>query len=79
MFLRMIFRKIGIKENMLLLASIYGGLYAVLTFLFFWLAGLYLKQYYFTRYLLISLLVGVVMTVLYFVKWEFLKLKIKKS
>ncbi len=79
MFLQLIFRKLGIRENNLVLAIVYGCLYAVFTFLILWLSSLYLKQFFLLRYLLVSLLVGVVMGVLYVLKWEFLKLKKRKA
>lgn len=75
MFLQLIFRKLGIRENKLVLAIVYGCLYAVFTFLILWLSSLYLKQFFLLGYLLVSLLVGSVMGVLYLLKWEFLKLK----
>lgn len=79
MFLQLIFRKLGIRENKFVLAIVYGCIYAVFTFLIFWLASLYLKQFFFLRYLIVSLMIGVVMCVVYLLKWEFLKLKNGKS
>ena len=77
MFLRLIFKKIGIKENKFFLAFVYGGFYSVFTFLIFWLAGLYLKNFNFTRYLVVSIIVGVVMFIFYLIKWEYFEFKLK--
>ena len=79
MFLQLIFRKLGIKENKYVLAVVYGCIYAVFTFLIFLFSGLFLKSFYLTRYLLVSIFVGLVMFVVYLIKWEFISLKKIKS
>lgn len=79
MFLRLIFRKQGIKENKIILAIVYGGLYAAFTFLIFLFSSIIIKRFYLTRYLLVSIFVGIGMFIVYLIKWEFISLKKIKS
>jgi len=75
MFLRLIFRKLGIRENKFFLALVYGAFYSIFTFIIFLFSGFYLKKFFFTRYVLVSLFVGVLMFILYLIKWELFSLK----
>ena len=75
MFLRLIFKKLGLKENKYVLAFVYGCLYFVLVFSVFQVADLILKKGTFTRDLLISFFIGVVMAIIYLIKWEVFKSK----
>lgn len=75
MFLRIIFKKLGVKENKYFFASVYGTFYFLLILLIFTLAGIYLNNLNFVRTFLISLVLGIVMLVVYLVKWEIFKFR----
>lgn len=75
MFLKLIFRKLGVKENKYFLALIYGMLYFVFILLLLTLSSIYLKKLNLTRDFFISLILGVVMSIVYLIKWEIFKFR----
>jgi hypothetical protein len=77
MFLRIIFRKLELKENKYLLAIVYGIIYFIIVFFIFLFAGVILKKTSIFQNLLISISIGIIMAVVYLIKWEFFKINIK--
>jgi hypothetical protein len=73
MFLKIIFRRVGLKENKYLMALIYGGIYLLLMFLILLFANAVLNTVPLGRNILVSVSVGAIMTVVYLVKWELFK------
>ncbi len=70
MFIRMLFRRLGLKQNKYLMALVYGALYA----LFFFLLLLALSHNFTTTIVLYSFFVGVAMFVVYLIKTELFRM-----
>lgn len=75
MFLRLIFKRLGFKENKYILASAYGVFYFGLVLLVLTFAGIYLKNLILARIFFISLILGIIMFFVYLVKWEIFKFR----
>ncbi len=73
MFLKLIYKRFGVKENRFVMMLIYGAVYAVLFFIVFSLSSLALHRFSLTDSALISLGVLVIMCVVYLIKLEVFK------
>lgn len=70
MFMQIIFKKLGIKQNKWLLAFSYGGIYSALFMAILSLSSLYLKKKVTFFILLMGLFVWLMMAIVYFIKSE---------
>lgn len=77
MLLKRIFGKFKFKETKWIEASLYGFIYSILALIIFVSAAFTLKKYYWKRDLLISLFIGIMMFVLYVIKLEVFKFRVK--
>jgi hypothetical protein len=75
MFVRLVFRRFGIRENKYLMAMAYGLAYAILFFLALYISMIYLRRANFMMAFLLSLFVGMLMFVVYLIKEEVFKFK----
>ena len=73
MFLHLIFRKLGLKENKYLMAGIYGAFYSVISFILLFFSLFYLRRLNLGHVFLFSLFSGIVMFIVYLIRWEVIK------
>jgi hypothetical protein len=73
MFLHLIFKKFSIKEDKYLMAGIYGLIYFIFSFLLLFFSLLYLKKQNLGYTFAISLFAGMVMFIVYLIRWEVIK------
>ena len=73
MFIRLLFNKIGLKENMYLMATIYGLIYSLVFFIVLTLAQVYLNNLKVQRNIIYSVIIGILMFGVYLIKWDFIK------
>jgi len=71
MFLKMIFKKIGLKENKMVMAGTYGFIYALLFFIVIFLSQIYLGKVRIKTNISFSAFIFVMMFIIYLIKWEF--------
>lgn len=71
MFLHIIFKKFKLKENKYLMALIYALIYSVFLFIMLLLAQLYLERLDIKTNFIYSIVLGIIMFVVYLIKWEF--------
>lgn len=78
MFLKIIFKKLKIKESKWLEALIYGITYFFITLIIFVFAAIVLKKSSWSRDLIVSGIIGIAMFVTYLIKTEIYQLYRKK-
>jgi len=77
MFLRILFKKLGLKEDKWAMAIFYGLGYMAFFLLLITVLELYLRRFNLIRNLLISGMVGLILSGMYLIKWKLFYGKIK--
>ncbi len=73
MFIRLLFKKLNIKENKYIMAVTYGLIYSIVFFIVLTLAQVFLNNLDVQRNLIYSVVIGVLMFGVYLIKWNFIK------
>ena len=79
MFIKIVFKKFGLKENKYVMGLTYSIIYMVFFYGVLSLSQLYLKNYNFKKNMINTLIIGVVMYLVYLIKWEIINSKIFKT
>jgi len=73
MFIRLLFKKLNIKEYKYIMAVTYGLIYSIVFFIVLTLAQVFLNNLDVQRNLIYSVVIGVLMFGVYLIKWNFIK------
>ena len=79
MFIKIVFKKFGLKENKYVMGLMYSIIYMIFFYGVLSLSQLYLKNYNFKKNMINTLIIGVVMYLVYLIKWEIINSKIFKT
>ena len=75
MFLQILFKKLGLKQNKYVMALIYGLIYSIITFFLFLFSTFFITKFNLFRYFTVSLIIGLFMFGIYLFKWELFDFK----
>lgn len=78
MFVRLIFKRLGLKDNIWLQAIFYGAVYGILVFLLLLAADLFLRKNNLVRNFVYSLVIFLAMAAVYLIKSEVFRIQSKK-
>lgn len=70
MFIKIMFKRFGLKENKYFMAFIYGLIYGSIALIVFLISSLFIRNPPLFLYFLGSVFITVMMFIVYLVKWE---------
>ena len=70
MFLKLLFKRLKLKENKYFMAVLYGLIYGIVIFFLLLASSLYLGRLDLMKTVSVSIAVWAVMSIVYLIKWE---------